>query len=129
MEVLCRIFMALPEFYISSSMQIVNVDTSVTSKILYLPPASTVVGQTFTIRDATGNLDVATRQITVTAVGADQIVGGYATPTVLMESSYQSITLYGLNTSNYVFFQNNFNNRFWLQPGGGGGGGGGPGPM
>ena len=45
--------MALPTYYISSS--VTNVDTSATSKILMLPPAQTVPGVQFFIKDATGS--------------------------------------------------------------------------
>ena len=44
--------MALPTYYISSS--VTNVDTSATSKILMLPPAQTVPGVQFFIKDTAG---------------------------------------------------------------------------
>jgi hypothetical protein len=107
--------MSLPEYIVSSP--IVNVDVStLTSKIVFLPPASTVIGQSFTIRDSTGAVFnpsiMPTRYIYVSTIGVDLF--NNTTNSITFSIPYQSLRVIAQNTSNYAVIQNDLQGHFWL---------------
>lgn len=115
MVALYRISMSLPEFTISSP--IVNVDVSVTSKVVLLPAASTVIGQTFLVCDSTGSAGnpniMPMNYIYFSTIGVDLFSN--TTNTITISLPYQSVRVYAQNTSNYAVIQNSLQSQFWLQ--------------
>ncbi len=101
--------MALPEHYVSSA--IVNVSVDTTSKVVYLPPADTVVGKTFLIRDPTGTCGNP-NFIYISTIAGNTM--NNTTNFVTMSIPYQSFRVVAQNTSNYAVIQNDFQGHFWL---------------
>jgi hypothetical protein len=100
--------MAYPEHYVSSA--IVNVAVDTTSKIVFLPPANTVVGKTFLIRDSTGACG--TNFIYISTLSGNTM--NNTTNFVTMSIPYQSFRVVAQNTSNYAVIQNDLQGHFWL---------------
>ena len=89
-----------PTFTVNSAM--VNVNVKDTSKILYLPPANTIQGNTITIRDSTGFCSPAS-SIYVSTTGTDSIDTGLNT--IRMTNPLQSLRVFS-QPNNYQVTQN-----------------------
>jgi hypothetical protein len=87
-------------FFLSSS--VTHVDTSVTSKILMLPTASTIKDISLYIRDATGN--AATNTIFVSTQSFD-LIDQYAS-TISLTNNYQSIRFTPFSDTRYAITLN-----------------------
>ena len=105
--------MSYPEFTVSSS--IVNVDVATTSKVIFLPAAETVIGQSFLIRDPIGACGgpPGSNYIFISTVAGNLL--NNTTDTISMTIPYQSVRVYAQNSSNYAVLQNDLQGRFWLQ--------------
>ncbi len=99
--------MSYPTSYISSS--VVNVDTETTSKIIMLPPASTILDSALYIRDAKGLASV--NPIFVSTQTFD-LIDNYES-TIVLNTDFQSIRLGSWSTTRYALFTNYIQN---LQP-------------
>lgn len=100
--------MSFPSY--STIRAIANVNIGLNSKIVFLPPASTVLGQTFTICDI-GGLCGLGNNIFVSTIGVDKLDN---TSTILtFTNPYQSLRVFAFNTSNYAVLQNNTNANAW----------------
>jgi hypothetical protein len=102
-------------YLISSS--IVNVDVSLLSKIVQLPPASTVLGKTFLVRDSTGTSGFP-NTINVITSGIDTVDYTTIIPVtnpIELASPYESIRLIAQSTTNYAVLSRSFNNT-WPPP-------------
>jgi photosystem II stability/assembly factor-like uncharacterized protein len=93
--------MALPTYTISTS--VVNVDCTNTSKVLFLPPASTIQGVSLIIRDCAGTAsDVSTAYISTQ--GLDRM-DTYAS-TLQLSTAYQSIRVVAWKPTEFAILQN-----------------------
>lgn len=102
--------MATPEYTISSICSVTYVRLIPTAKIVFLPPASTVQGQTFTIQDINGFSD--TNNIYLSTVGLDKLDNSLNLLT--MSTVYQSVRVYAQNLSNYAVVQNSIKGKSFL---------------
>jgi hypothetical protein len=99
----------LIESQYSVSSSIVNVNVSSvsalegTSKVLYLPPASTVLGMSYTIRDTTGSCSPIS-SIYISTTGLDKI--DVSNTLVQLSTSLQSFRVMAHNSTNYAILQN-----------------------
>ena len=100
--------MALPTFHLSTP--ITNVDCSGSGKILFLPPASTIQGVSFWIRDATGTCSQA-NSIYLSTQGLDRI--DRHASTLRLSSPYQSVRCVAWHPTHYAVLQNYTN---WITP-------------
>lgn len=91
----------ISSFYFSAS--VVNVNCSNLSKILTLPPASTVQGQGVTIRDTTGICGLIS-SIHISTQGLDVLDTRLST--VSLYNSYQSVRLMPTSQTNWAILQN-----------------------
>ena len=95
------------EYTISSAIVNVNVSSIAsqpgTSKVLYLPPASTVNGQSFMIRDVTGYCNEIS-SIFISTTGLDTI--DIQKTFVQLSSVQQSFRVMAHNSTNYAVLQN-----------------------
>lgn len=91
----------------------VNVDVSLLSKIVQLPPASTVIGKTFIVRDLTG-VSGFPNTINVSTTGLDTVDYQTITPLNRIElaAAYASIRLIAQSTTNYSILAKP-NNNSW----------------
>lgn len=103
--------MATSEYFISSLCSVTYVNIEAENKIVFLPPASTSQGQTFTIQDISGQCGNP-NFIFVSTVGIDKMDNSLTLLT--MSSAYQSFRVYAQNLSNYTVLQNNIKGAFWL---------------
>lgn len=87
-----------------------NVDCSGSGKILFLPPASTIQGVSFWIRDATGTCSQA-NSIYISTQGLD-LMDRYAS-TLRLSSPYQSVRCVAWQPTHYALLQNYTN---WINP-------------
>ncbi len=87
-----------------------NVDCSGSGKILFLPPASTIQGVSFWIRDATGTCSQA-NSIYISTQGLD-LMDRYAS-TLRLSSPYQSVRCVAWQPTAYALLQNYTN---WINP-------------
>lgn len=92
--------MALPSYYISTSVTCVN--TTTTSKILMLPPANTIPNVNLYIYDSGGA--AATNPIYVSTQQGDEIDNGKST--ITMNANNQSFRITPYNASKYAICQN-----------------------
>ena len=92
--------MSFPIQYISSS--VVNVNTSDTSKIVMLPPASTIQGVPITIRDWSGL--AATNPIYV-STQLNDLMDNHAS-TIVLDRAYQSFRVVPYDTTHYAITAN-----------------------
>lgn len=99
----------MAEFQITSP--IVNVDVSGTSKILFLPAASNVIGQSFLIRDVNGQCNGLNIIYLSTMNG--ETIDTLSLP-VRLNNPFQSVQVIAQNTSNYVVVQNSSQGGTWL---------------
>lgn len=93
--------MALPSYIISTS--VVNVDCTNTSKVLFLPPASTIQGVSLIIRDSAGTANN-TSTAYISTQGLDRM-DQYGS-TLSLSTSYQSIRLVAWKSTDYAILQN-----------------------
>ena len=91
--------MALPSYYISSS--VTTVDTETTSKILMLPPARSIQGATLYIYDWKGMASV--NPIYVSTQQDDLMDNTFST--IIMDTNYQSFRIAPFNSSRYAICQ------------------------
>ncbi len=91
--------MALPSYYISSS--VTTVDTETTSKILMLPPARSIQGTTLYIYDWKGTASV--NPIYVSTQQDDLMDNTFST--IIMDTNYQSFRIAPFNSSRYAICQ------------------------
>lgn len=98
--------------YLISS-PVVNVDVSLLSKIVQLPPASTVLGKMFIVRDSTG-VSGFPNTINVSTTGLDTVDYQNITPLnqIQLGSAYESIRLVAQSTTNYAILSKSFNNTW-----------------
>lgn len=97
-------------YQISSS--VVNVNVNIENKTVQLPPASTILGKLFLIRDSTGFAGFP-NTITVSTTGLDTI--DYQSPpayTLQLSTRFESVRLIAQNTSNYSILMR-ANNTTW----------------
>jgi hypothetical protein len=85
------------------SSSIVNVGVSSLSKVVYLPPASTVKGATFLIRDVFGKCSPIS-SIYISTVGLDTM--DITKKTAQLNTSLQSFRVIAHNSTNYSVLQN-----------------------
>ena len=98
--------------YLISS-PVVNVDVSAGSKTVQLPPANTVLGKIFTIRDSTGAAGIS-GTINIITSGIDTIdyqAVSIGNP-IQLASPYESIRVIAQNTTNYSVLMRSFNNSW-----------------
>ncbi len=104
--------MDIPSFYISSAIN--NVDVTDTKKIVYLPPASTILGQSLWVHDKTGAGFFST--IFVSTIGVDTIdfTYGFNTLNTYLEiaGTYVSRRFIAQSTTNYSIIGVGFNNSW-----------------
>jgi hypothetical protein len=91
--------MALPSYYISSS--VTTVDTETTSKILMLPPARSIEGATLYIYDLKGMASV--NPIYVSTQQGDLMDNDFST--IIMDTNYQSLRIAPFFSSRYAICQ------------------------
>ncbi len=96
-----KIDMALPSYTISTS--ILNVDCSGSGKIVFLPPANTIQGVSFWIRDGTGRCSEAS-SIYISTQGSD-LMDQYAS-TLRLSTAYQSVRCVAWQPTSYAILQN-----------------------
>lgn len=99
----------MTEFHISSP--IVNVDVIGTNKIVFLPAASNVIGQSFLIRDSTGGCSGLNIIYFSTMYG--ETIDGFSLP-VQLNNPYQSLRVLTQSASNYTVIQNSTQGGTWL---------------
>ena len=104
--------MSLPDYTISSA--VVNVNVETTSKILFLPAASTVIGRSFTIHDYNGFCGFP-NFIYLSTVGIDRLDNQNFF--VTLGQPYQAVQVFAQNLSNYAVLQNSTNNSNWFNTG------------
>lgn len=92
--------MSFPIQYISSS--VMNVNTSVTSTIIMLPPASTIQGVSLYIRDWAGLAE--TNPIYV-STQVNDLIDNYAN-TIILDRAYQSFRVVPYDTTHYAITAN-----------------------
>jgi hypothetical protein len=93
--------MALPTYTLSTS--VINVDCMNTSKVILLPPASTIQGVSLLIRDCAGTAsDIST--IFVSTTGLD-VIDRYAS-TLALSTPYQSMRFVAWKPTEYAIVQN-----------------------
>jgi hypothetical protein len=96
--------MATPEVYISTPLTVITFQLVGESRIVHLPPASTILGQSFWIADTIGGLGTG-NLFTILTTGIDKFDN--STNTINLTNKNQSIRLYAQNLSNYAVLQNN----------------------
>lgn len=98
-------------YQISSTL--VNVDVSFASKTVQLPPASTVLGRMFLIRDLSGNASTPPSYYftTVSTTGLDTF--DFTTNPISLASPYASVRLIAQSTTNYAILSVANTNNTW----------------
>jgi hypothetical protein len=97
--------MDLTQIYLSSinSMVFIALPNS-TSRIVYLPPASSILGQSFWVSDGAAQLGRGGNILWLSTVGIDKFDN---TKTLMaLSTQFQSTRFYAQNLSNYVVLQN-----------------------
>lgn len=117
-------FGATPNFtdvYINSTQSIVDVQANVTpgvTKTVFLPPASTVKGKSFWIRDCSGNVlpgGGTVENITISTIGVDRLDLSNTTHYIIYP--FGGLNVYARDDSNYAVMANNyFGSSNWLDP-------------
>jgi photosystem II stability/assembly factor-like uncharacterized protein len=92
--------MSFPVYYISTS--VMNVNTFTTSKIVMLPPASTIQGMSLYVRDWSGLAE--TNPIYV-STQLNDLMDNYAS-TILLDRAYQSFCVVPYSTTRYAITAN-----------------------
>jgi hypothetical protein len=94
--------------YISSA--VVSVDTQVSPKTLYLPPAESNIGKVFTVIDPYGTANI--NNIIIRALGPDKI--DIASDSVTLSTAFESVSLFVQSSTNFSIIARGVNNSFWL---------------
>ena len=96
--------MAAPQVYLSSPRTVVSFQLVGSSRIVHLPAASTIQGQSFWIADTIGGLGTG-NTFWLSTTGIDKFDN--TTNLFGLSNKHQSTRLYAQNLSNYVVLQNN----------------------